>query len=176
MSNLLMHPDVVRAREFAFEKHKDMTVSDGKPYSVHLQRVVDNLFKFVKRPTKEQVMACYLHDTVEDTDSTLMEIEAYFGSKVRDIVYRVTDEPGKNRKERKEKTYPKISNDLDSTLVKLCDRIANVEYPSPKKSSYCEMYKKEQPLFESICRVNRQDPQWKEAELMWEHLSEALQS
>jgi guanosine-3',5'-bis(diphosphate) 3'-pyrophosphohydrolase len=38
------------------------------------------------------LMGAVLHDTVEDTDTTLEEIEGVFGAKVRSIVDEVTDD------------------------------------------------------------------------------------
>ena len=42
-----------------------------------------------------------LHDTVEDTDTTLDEIEAEFGKSVRDIVDQVSDDKNLEKMERK---------------------------------------------------------------------------
>ncbi len=42
------------------------------------------------------------------------------------IVYCVTDELGRNRKERKEKTYKKIRSNSDAIIIKLADRITNI--------------------------------------------------
>ena len=47
------------------------------------------------------IQAAILHDTVEDTDTTLDEIEAEFGKAVRDIVDEVTDEKDLEKLERK---------------------------------------------------------------------------
>lgn len=157
---------IQQARDLAFLKHSHMTISDGKPYSIHLEKVVGNLKRFGYEGDEDLVLACYLHDTVEDTDLTLEEIRSLFGDRVADIVYRVTDEPGANRKERKAKTYPKIKGHKEATIVKLCDRIANVEYDSgDKKASYLSMYKKEQPGFELACKVDGI------ADNLWKHLA-----
>jgi (p)ppGpp synthase/HD superfamily hydrolase len=165
---------IQKSREYAYQKHSAMTISDGKPYSVHLDNVVANVKRFIKHPSAELLMAAYLHDTVEDTDATLEEIEHMFGTVVKDLVWRVTDEPGANRKERKSKTYPKISGHLGATIVKLCDRIANVEYPSSNKQKYLSMYRKEQAGFEAICKIPTPDPKWNEVQAMWDHLTKAL--
>lgn len=137
------------AKKMSEECHKGQTISDGKPYSVHINNVVNNLIRF---GYNEPLLICggYLHDSVEDTDLTIEEIKSQLGDEVADIVHRVTDEPGKNRKERKMATYPKIKGHRGATIVKLCDRIANVEYESGStKNKYFEMYKKEYPDFKS---------------------------
>lgn len=47
------------------------------------------------------LQAAVLHDTVEDTDTTLDEIEEVFGAEVRRIVYEVTDDKSLPKAERK---------------------------------------------------------------------------
>lgn len=51
-----------------------------------------------------------------------------------EIVFCVTNEQGRNRKERIKRTYPKIRNNRWAQFVKLCDRIANVEHSLETKS------------------------------------------
>ena len=46
-------------------------------------------------------MAALLHDTVEDTDTTLEEIQEQFGSKIASIVAEVTDDKALPSEERK---------------------------------------------------------------------------
>jgi (p)ppGpp synthase/HD superfamily hydrolase len=86
--------------------------------------------------------AALLHDVIEDCGVTKEEIESLYGTEVADIVWRVTDEPGVNRKERKAKTYPKIKASKRATLIKLCDRLHNMS-----SSSKMDMYVKEYPGF-----------------------------
>lgn len=47
------------------------------------------------------IMAALLHDTVEDTDTTLDEIEREFGPQVKSIVVELTDNKLMTRDERK---------------------------------------------------------------------------
>ena len=47
------------------------------------------------------LQAAVLHDTVEDTDTTLDEIEGVFGLEVRRIVDEVTDDKSLPKAERK---------------------------------------------------------------------------
>lgn len=146
------------ARDFAIKAHGEQQLSDGKPYLVHLDKVVDQLLIFGFCPIQQTdlFIAAYLHDVVEDTTVTLDEIEASFGPLVREVVYRVTDEPGANRKERKLKTYPKIKG--LAVPLKLADRIANVTYSNDPK--FLEMYRNEQPEFEAQCRTKDYNIMW----------------
>ncbi len=52
----------------------------------------------------------------------------------------MTDELGRNRKERKEKTLPKIAALYDAIVVKLADRIANMRNSTKKGHKMSKMY------------------------------------
>ena len=97
---------------------------NGRPYSYHLNLVAREARKFTD--SEKLIIACWLHDVLEDTDVSYKELKDSFGHNVSEIVYCVTDELGRNRKERKEKTYPKIFANPDAGFVKICDRIANM--------------------------------------------------
>jgi (p)ppGpp synthase/HD superfamily hydrolase len=71
-------------------------------------------------------------------------VKQHLGQEAADIVYAVTNDKGKNRKERAgERYYLGIRNTPGAVFVKLCDRIANVQYSKMTKSRMFEMYKKE---------------------------------
>jgi hypothetical protein len=56
----------------------------------------------------------------------------------------LTNEKGKNRKERANaKYYEGIRNTPYAVFVKICDRIANVEYSKHSGSRMYDMYRKE---------------------------------
>jgi hypothetical protein len=140
-----------KAKEFAVKAHGQQMYGD-KPYVVHLEHVHEVMKRY--RHTNPDVivqMAGWLHDVLEDTATSKTELVRNFGEEIADIVYRVTDEPGADRTERKRKTYRKIRGHLDATTVKLCDRIANVEASSdvPEK---LKMYKDEHREFrDAVC-------------------------
>lgn len=71
---------------------------------------------------------CLRFSAIEDTNRSYGDVKKRFGEEVAELVYAVTSELGRNRKERNEKTYPKIRNNARATMLKLADRIANVEY------------------------------------------------
>ena len=134
-------------KAFALKAHETQRYGD-KPYEVHLRQVVNILDEEGYSDNLILMAAAWLHDVVEDTDVSANEIENKFGFEVRDIVHRVSDEPGESRKERKLNTYPKIKGHQEATIIKLCDRIANVEASKdvPKK---LKMYFEEYPEFKS---------------------------
>lgn len=114
---------------------------DIYPYMYHVKQVV----KIATELGYDEsiIVACALHDTLEDTPLSFNDLKKAFGEEVAEIVYCVTDELGRNRKERKEKTYPKIRENWKATVVKICDRIANTQHSKEYNKDLFEMYKKE---------------------------------
>ena len=119
---------------FAIEAHNNTNhLYDGRPYSVHLAMVAMVAQKYIDCiPTQDQndvLAACWLHDTIEDCRLSYNDIKKVAGKKVADIVYAVTNEKGKNRKERaNDAYYDGIRRTMWAKYVKLCDRLANVQY------------------------------------------------
>jgi len=93
------------------------------------------------------VIACLLPDTTEDGGLSYNKIKRYFGEEVAEIVYAVTDELGRNRKEKHTKTYPKIKANWKATVVKICDRIANMRHSKEFTPSKFKMYQSEHTFF-----------------------------
>jgi len=86
-------PDLVdRARIYATGAHQRINHRrkyNNEPYHVHLSAVA----KLVVSVTddKEVIAAAWLHDTVEDTQATLEDIEETFGMPVAELVEELTD-------------------------------------------------------------------------------------
>ena len=136
-----------RAREFAIQSHGNQKYGEH-PYSVHLDAVA----KISRSYGETAEIISYLHDVVEDTDVKIEEIESIFGSLIATSVAILTDEPGKDRKERKSKTYAKMANvsgDAEVALiVKAADRLANMRACIvDNNQSLLEVYKTEYPIF-----------------------------
>jgi (p)ppGpp synthase/HD superfamily hydrolase len=92
--------------------------------------------------------ATWGHDLIEDCRVSYNDVKEQLGQEAADIIYAVTNEKGKNRKERaNDKYYEGIRNTPGAVFVKLCDRIANVQYSKMTKSRMFEMYKKENDEF-----------------------------
>ncbi|MGK7939912.1 MAG: HD domain-containing protein [Crocosphaera sp.] len=145
------------------------------PYHHHLQAVVNILIEFggtLNNPkTAPILVAAWLHDSLEDTSLTYNLILNQFGQEVADIVDAVTDEPGKNRKERKALTYVKTRKNEKAIILKLADRIANVrasQLDNPKK---LKMYTKEQQDFEQALKPYSMSPL---SQQLWRELEHTL--
>jgi (p)ppGpp synthase/HD superfamily hydrolase len=115
------------------------------PYIYHIKQVVEISEKIGFGETV--AIASALHDTIEDTSVSYNDIKKEFGEEIAEIVYCVTDENGRNRKERKEKSYFKIKSNPKALAVKICDRIANVKHSKLHNKALFEMYKKEHKDF-----------------------------
>ena len=138
---------VNRAREFALAAHGDQKYG-SYPYEVHLDAVAE-----LARPYGEQAeMIAYLHDVVEDTEVDVGTIAESFGEFIAECVAILTDAPGSDRKERKQKTYARmagVSGDLELALVvKAADRVANMRAcVADGRSSLLAVYKGEHVTF-----------------------------
>lgn len=127
--------------EFLHAKQK----YDDQDYIFHLIATVNVLNEFGFNE-EDDVIAGYLHDSIEDTTATYKLIAKRFGWIVADMVQAVTNEQGKNRKERNLKTYQKLIGNTRALAIKLADRIANVRHGLEKGNmSFFEMYLKEYP-------------------------------
>jgi (p)ppGpp synthase/HD superfamily hydrolase len=92
--------------------------------------------------------AAWGHDLIEDTRVSYNDVKENLGQEAADIIYALTNEKGKNRKERaNDKYYEGIRNTPGAVFVKLCDRIANVQYSKMTGSRMFEMYRKENDEF-----------------------------
>lgn len=94
------------------------------------------------------ILASWGHDLIEDTRVSYNDVKEFLGFTAAEIIYAVTNEKGKNRKERaNDKYYEGIRNTHGAVFVKLCDRIANVQYSKMTGSRMFEMYMKENKNF-----------------------------
>lgn len=167
---------VKAAQQFAAMCH-DGQMYGELPYTCHLADVYHVLLRF-DVTDKDVLAAGYLHDAVEDTEVPLDVIYALFGPMVADIVNAVTDAPGENRKVRKAATYPKIrAMGTSAILVKLADRIANLEHSHAAKNiRMWKMYQKEHQEFANQLREHPEaEPTDRGAvAAMWRHLDKLL--
>lgn len=164
---------VQKAKQYAIECHTGTNHKYGKdmPYSFHLTMVVNaamNFIHLIPESEQENVLAgCWLHDTIEDCRITYNDVKKETNESVAELVYALTNEKGKNRKERaNDKYYEGIRSTPYATFIKLCDRIANVEYSYATESRMFELYCKENDEFVSKVWddsvVSEQSPNYKD--------------
>lgn len=126
----LDHDLVKKATEYAAEQHLGQTRKDeaNTPYINHPIALANLLTNYAGITDTDVIVAALLHDTVEDTSTTVEEIEELFGTKIRDIVIEVTDDkslPSPERKRLQIEHAAKIS--YEAKLVKLADKICNLQ-------------------------------------------------
>ncbi|MCC6551804.1 MAG: bifunctional (p)ppGpp synthetase/guanosine-3',5'-bis(diphosphate) 3'-pyrophosphohydrolase [Polyangiaceae bacterium] len=163
-----------QARALGVAAHGAQRYGD-EPYEVHLRAVVGVLVRFGASlddgATAPLLVGAWLHDSIEDTSLTRDEIERRLGPEIAELVWRVTDEPAATRKERKLATYPKIRGSEAAILLKLADRIANVEASRAGNSGLLRMYAGEHGDLKEWLEPASRCPM---AARMWRHLDELL--
>ncbi|XP_061102107.1 guanosine-3',5'-bis(diphosphate) 3'-pyrophosphohydrolase MESH1 [Conger conger] len=120
---------LLEAAHFAAEKHKRQRRKDPEatPYINHPIGVARILSHEAGIADIEVLQAALLHDTVEDTDTSIIELEAVFGQTVARIVQEVTDDktlPKQERKRQQVEHAPHCSQ--QAKLVKLADKLYNL--------------------------------------------------
>ena len=108
--------DVEMARSFALRAHAGFVDKAGMPYSGHLERVASRL-----ADVPEAAVVAWLHDTVEDTGTTLAVIRDLFGEETAAAVDAVT-----HRRDEEYMDYVRRAGDHPiARLVKVSDLIDN---------------------------------------------------
>jgi len=190
---------VINARDLAIEAHESVNHKyDGYlPYTFHLGMVVQAANNFIELlPSGDWGMddapaivraACWMHDVLEDTHLTYNDLVKKLVTWVTnppnshevksraaiEIVYAVTNNKGRNRKERANDAYYQgIRETPYATFVKLCDRVANVTYGRLTGGSMVDVYRREHhrflsslspiedayaPLVEHLSRITNQE-------------------
>ncbi len=123
------------------------------PYYFHLGHVLAVLLRF-NHDDPDLIAAGWLHDVLEDTSFTYDDIRDGPNVRVADIVLLLTNGEGHNRRERQQAMYARmgapstsVSRRADAVIVKLADRIANVEASILGKDPRLAMYAKEHGSF-----------------------------
>ena len=136
--------DVMKLRksyEYARIHHLNQFRASGEPYIIHPLNVAYILASM--HADMDTIMASILHDVVEDTESTLDEIEKNFNKTVRELVDGVTKMTMLDIETKKElsalnirKLIVSLASDPRIIIIKLVDRLHNMrtlEYKSLKK-------------------------------------------
>lgn len=146
-----------KIRNKANEIHQSVNQKyDDYDYIHHLDMVFDEALKIdwpkIANPITI-IASCYFHDTIEDARLTYHDVEniIYDLTKNHDIafdtaeiVYALTNEKGRTRKERaNEKYYEGIRDTEFATEIKVCDRLANMKYSKQTGSRMFGVYMKE---------------------------------
>jgi len=120
-----------RAYVYAMHMHRHQTRESGDPYFSHpleVAAIVTDL-----QLDQDSVVAALLHDTIEDTEATRLEIDSMFGQSIGRLVEGLTklkriDLVSKKTRqgENLRRLLLAIADDVRVLLVKLADRLHNM--------------------------------------------------
>jgi guanosine-3',5'-bis(diphosphate) 3'-pyrophosphohydrolase len=120
---------ILKALKFAAHKHQHQRRKNvwASPYINHPIAVSEILWEIGEVRDTDTLVAALLHDTLEDTDTTLGELERIFGKTVCSIVEEVTDDKSLPKHVRKRLQIEHAADaSLEARYVKLADKIANI--------------------------------------------------
>lgn len=120
---------LIKALSFSADKHRNQRRkdADATPYINHPINVVLTLLEIGKETNINLLVAAALHDTIEDTETKLEEIEKLFGKKVLSIVSEVTDDKKLPKAERKQLQVTNAPHKSSKAKkLKLADKICNI--------------------------------------------------
>ncbi len=122
---------LARAFSFADMAHKGQCRKSGEPFIVHPVEVA--LILADLRMDVETLCAALIHDTVEDSDVTLAEVEETFNERIAHLVDGVTkisrievESLSDEQAQTIRKMFVAMSKDIRVIVIKLADRLHNM--------------------------------------------------
>jgi len=113
---------IYKAIDFARHKHEGQLDDCNEDYfTAHVLPVGRGVTAIVPHDT-ELIQAAFLHDTIEDTDTTYEEVVKEFGTDVADLVMEVTHE---GKKDQQGYYFPRLKTPR-GILLKMIDRASNL--------------------------------------------------
>jgi len=121
-----------KAFKFARDAHKGIRRRSGEPYIMHPIAVATIVIQEIGLGSTS-ISAALLHDVVEDTDYTVEDIDAQFGTKIARIVDGLTKISGgifgdkaSLQAENFRKLLLTMNEDIRVVLIKMADRLHNM--------------------------------------------------
>ena len=119
---------VSEAAELAAHRHNGMARKGrgNEPYVNHLAEVANLLATATDGADAELVAAGWLHDAIEDTDTTTEELTQRFSARVASLVVECTDDMSLPKAERRRRQVMDAPNkSAGAKLIKIADKISN---------------------------------------------------
>ena len=138
---------IKEAYNFSKEYHRGQKRLSGPPFIIHPIEVSKIVFE--NGLGTHSIISAILHDTVEDTKATLVEIEKKFGSDIAKIVDYLTriKLAHKTKEESKIENLRKILlitiKDIRVLVIKICDRLHNMRTVDAFNSEKAKKYANE---------------------------------
>ena len=122
---------------FVALKHGNQKMPTGLPYVVHLSNVAMEVFMAHKKEPNFNIelaiQLALLHDVLEDTPLSFKELEDTFGNIVATGVLALTKNASLDKKDQMQDSLARIvKQGKEVAIVKLCDRITNLQKPPLK--------------------------------------------
>lgn len=112
---------IKKARDFCRQKHHGQIDDTGLAYSLHPYFVAE-LIETIAPQDINLICAAYLHDTIEDTDTTHDELMQKFNEDVADLVNEVSHE---GKKDEYGFYFPRLKTQR-GIILKFADRMHNL--------------------------------------------------
>ncbi len=123
---------ITQAFNFARKAHEGVRRLSGEPYIMHPLAVAQIVSEEIGLGSTS-ICSALLHDVVEDTDYTIVDIENIFGPKIAQIVDGLTKISGgifgdktSSQVENFKKLLLTMSDDIRVILIKIADRLHNM--------------------------------------------------
>ncbi len=152
---------IERAYDYAKKMHGSQTRASGEPYYTHPVEVASILADM--RMDTATIVTAILHDTLEDTETTIDDLKSSFGDEVARLVNgvsKLTRIEGQTVEGKQAENFRKLvlamSEDIRVLLVKLADRLHNmrtlhhIEKPEKRRRIARETIEIYTPLAERI--------------------------
>jgi guanosine-3',5'-bis(diphosphate) 3'-pyrophosphohydrolase len=138
-----LNESALTALRVATKAHSGQTRKSGGQYIEHPKEVARFVKKFKKSNNLSAlVQAAYLHDTIEDTDTTYADLVKQFGALVADMVKELTtDKQASDAIGKGEYIANKMAKMSSwSLVIKLADRLANVQDIDTRPAAFQKKY------------------------------------
>lgn len=130
-------PRLLEALDFAAQRHSAQRRKgpDAAPYVNHLIEVATLVANVAQVDDVEVLMAAVLHDVLEDTPTTSVEVSERFGSRVCRLVEALSDDKSLPRRRRREIALQELPQmEALVKVVKLADLTSNIKLLPPNWS------------------------------------------
>src|SRR5215471_12386386 len=120
---------VSEAAELAAHRHNGMARKGrgNEPYINHLAEVADLLSAATDGADAELVAAGWLHDSIEDTETTAEELARKFTRRLASLVLEVTDDMTLSKSERRRRQVVDAPHkSAGAKLIKIADKVSNI--------------------------------------------------
>ncbi len=171
LSEKVAIPRLLEALDFAAQRHSAQRRKgpDAAPYVNHLIEVAALVANVARIEDVEVLMAAVLHDVLEDTPTTPVEVSERFGDRVCRFVEALSDDKTLPRRLRRELTLAELpAMDALVKVVKLADLTSNIKLLPPTwsdehKREYLEWSEHAAAICAPVCQPL--------ADLYWERAS-----